>query len=225
MRKLVILWHIALLPVLAYSQSCGLSDTILLSTNSEQFIDLNITDFFNNNLADPAQGLCEIELKFVHQLSENLEVWLTSPAGQTIQLIGPNTDDQFAFTFSAGWNISFIPSGETAVPDPGHPAHWDNNQPNNFVVGGIYTGSYYPYIGSLENFNTGPVNGIWRFRVRNNPSSYSGAFLFIRLVFCDSRGVDCCFAKAGQLTAPDLVTCQGDTSLVFDPSVVIAGPP
>ncbi len=225
MRQLVILWHITFLPLWAYGQSCGLSDTILVTTNSEQFIDLAITDFFNNNLAAPDQALCEVELKFLHQLSENLEVWLISPAGQTVQLIGPNTDDQFAFTFAAGWNISFVPAGETAVPDPGHPAHWNNNQPNNFVSGGIYTGSYYPYLGNLEDFNTGTVNGTWRVRVRNNPSGYSGAFLFIRLVFCDSRGVDCCFAKAGELTAPDLTTCQGDTSLVFDPAPVVAGGP
>lgn len=225
MRQLVILWHIVFLPLWAYGQSCGLSDTILVTTNSEQFIDLAITDFFNNNLAAPDQALCEVELKFLHQLSENLEVWLISPAGQTVQLIGPNTDDQFAFTFAAGWNISFVPAGETAVPDPGHPAHWDNNQPNNFVSGGIYTGSYYPYLGNLEDFNTGTVNGTWRVRVRNNPSSYSGAFLFIRLIFCDSRGVDCCFAKAGEFTAPDLTTCQGDTNLIFDPAPEFAGGP
>lgn len=222
MRRL--LWCLlALLPLGAKGQSCGLEDTLLINPNSTQVFTLSIADYFNNNLADPQQGLCAVELQFVHQFSENLQLWLTSPGGQTIQLIGNNTDDQLAFTFFTRWNITFVPCAETAMPDSGYVAQWNNNQPANFISGGFYDGSYYPFNGCLETFNTGPVNGTWTIQTTNNPSLYSGALLYVRLFFCDSRGVDCCFAEAGSLSAPDLLTCVGDSSLLLQPNPVFTG--
>ncbi len=218
-HSLLIYIFLLLLPFTANAQNCGLSDTILIQNNSSFTIDFNITDYFNDDLSDPMQGLCGVELHFLHQLSENLEVSLTSPAGQTVDLIGPNTDDPFAFTFFTKWKITFVQCAETAQPDIGYLAQWDNDQPNNFVSGGQYDGTYYPYNGCLEDFNTGPVNGQWTFNITNNPSDYPGAFVFIRLIFCDSRGVDCCFAVPGEVEDPDLLTCEGDSSLIFDPQL------
>ena len=225
MRLFLILWTIWLFPMVAFSQSCGLFDTIPIPANDQGDVNLLIADYFNDNLADPMQGLCGIELHFVHSFSENLEVSLTSPAGQTIDLIGPNTDDATAFTLFTKWKISFVPCSDTPVPDPGYLAQWDNNQPNNFVSGGQYTGSYHPFNGCLEDFNTGVVNGTWTLHFNNNPSMYVGAILYVRLYFCDSRGVDCCFADSGEFADEDITTCQGDSSLIFPPDVLFSNTP
>jgi gliding motility-associated-like protein len=221
-HSLLICIFILIIPLAVHAQNCGLSDTIFIQNNSSSTIDFTISDYFNDDLADPMQGLCGVELHFLHQFSENLELSLTSPAGQTIDLIGPNTDDPFAFTFFTKWKITFVPCGTTAQPDLGYLSQWDNDQPNNFVSGGQYDGTYYPYNGCLEDFNTGPVNGQWTFNVDNNPSDYPGAFVFIRLIFCDSRGVDCCFAVPGEIEDPDLLTCEGDSTLIFVPELFFA---
>jgi len=223
MKRIIILCHILIGPFWLLGQSCGLVDTIIINPNATQSFQLQITDYFNDNLADPAQGVCGIELYFLHQFIDNLEISVTSPGGDVIQLIGPNTDEQFAFTFFSRWNITFLPCAETPMPDSGYVAQWSNEQPANFASGFFYDGSYHPYIGCLEDFNSGPVNGTWTFQITNNPSPYAGAVLFARLIFCDSRGVDCCFAKAGDLLQPDVLACEGDTSLVLKLPPTIVG--
>ncbi|MFM9951995.1 MAG: hypothetical protein ACKV1O_28955, partial [Saprospiraceae bacterium] len=223
MKRIIILCHILIGPFWLLGQSCGLEDTIIINPNATQTFQLQIADYFNNNLADPAQGVCGIELYFLHQFIDNLEISVTSPGGDVVQLIGPNTDEQFAFTFFSRWNITFLPCAETPMPDSGYVAQWSNEQPANFASGFFYDGSYHPYIGCLEDFNSGPVNGTWTFQITNNPSSYSGAGLFARLVFCDSRGVDCCFAKAGDLLQADVVACEGDTTLALELPPTIIG--
>jgi hypothetical protein len=198
MRRL--LWCLlALLPLWVQGQSCGLKDTLLINPNNTQVFTLDIADYFNDDLADPQQGLCAVELQFVHQYSENLQLWLTSPGGQTIQLIGDNTDDQLAFTFFTQWNITFVPCAETAMPDSGYVAQWNNNQPANFISGGLYDGSYYPFNGCLEDFNTGPVNGTWTIQTNNNPSLYGGALLLCQALFLRLRAA---WIAASPMPAP-----------------------
>nr|MBX2878193.1 hypothetical protein [Saprospiraceae bacterium] len=217
MRRILILWHIIILPIFAIGQSCGLTDTVIINPNSNGSFTLSIADFVNDNLADPAQGLCGIELKFKHTFVEYFELSLTSPGGQRIDLIGPNSG-QNGSTFGSTWDISFIPSIEPAMPDSGYLDRWDNEQANDFGVFFLYTGSYYPFSGNLEDFNTGAVNGDWVFDFSNDPSPFNtGAIIFARLIFCDSRGVDCCFGVGGELRTTDLLACEGDTSLLIDP--------
>ncbi len=214
MRRFLILWHIIVLPLLAEAQNCGIPDTILIGTNRTVTYNFDVTDVVNDNLADPAQGICGIEIEFLHQFSEKLELWLRSPSGQEVQLIGPNTTDPLAFTFGARWNINFVPCAAVARPDSGYVARWNNDQPRNFVSGGRYSGSYYPHDGCLEDFNTGPVNGQWTIIVRNNPSVYQGAILRFRLRLCDERGFLCCFANAGSLASyPDVTACESSDAL------------
>ncbi len=215
MRYLIILWHVLILPLWGTAQVCGLEDTLWINPNTTHTFPIQISGLVNNNLADTAQGICGIEIEFVHQYVENLELWITSPGGTMVQLIGPNTDDPLAFTFFARWDISFVPCSATAMPDLGYAAQWNNDQILNFVSGGRYTGSYYPFSGCLEDFNSGPVNGTWTITVVNDPSPfYGGAILDFRLVFCDDRGVDCCLADAGFFSRPpNLITCQGADTL------------
>lgn len=226
MRRFLILWHILILPVLANAQNCGLGDTIRIGANSTINYPLEVTDVVNDDLSDPNQGICGIEVEFIHFLSEDLEMWLTSPSGQMIQLTGPNTTDQFAFTFSARWDITFVQCAATAVPDSGYVAQWNNGQPRNFVSGGRYNGSYYPFNGCLEDFNTGPVNGTWTITIRNNPSPYQGAILDFRLRLCDERGFLCCSANAGSLASyPDETFCEGSEELLLDIPPIYSGIP
>ena len=107
MKRIIILCHILIGPFWLLGQSCGLEDTIIINPNATQSFQLQITDYFNDNLADPVQGVCGIELYFLHQFIDNLEISVTSPGGDVVQLIGPNTDEQFAFTFFSRWNITF----------------------------------------------------------------------------------------------------------------------
>ncbi len=218
MRRFLILWHIFLIPLLAHAQNCGLEgDSININRNSIINYTFEVTDVVNDDLSDPFQGICGVEIDFVHQFSEDLEVFLTSPSGQTVQLMGPNTTDQFAFTFFTRWDISFVQCAATAEPDSGYVAQWNNGQPQNFLSGGRYNGSYYPFDGCLEDFNTGPVNGTWTLTIQNNPSTYLGRIYDFRLRLCDERGFLCCFANAGSLANyADVNACQGNDDLLLN---------
>ena len=217
MRRILILWHIIILPFLAVGQSCGLTDTVSILSGQTGSFTLSIADFVNEDLADPAQGLCEIEIEFIHGFVSYLELSLTSPGGQTIDLIGPGTVQNGSSLFSK-WDISFIPSVEPAMPDSGFLDRWDNTQASLSRLGFPYTGSYYPANGNLEDFTTGPVNGDWTFTFDNVLSFFNdGAIFYVRLIFCDSRGVDCCFGVGGELQTPDILACEGGASLLIDP--------
>lgn len=217
MRQWIVLFHIICLPVLAASQICGLEDTLWINPDATQVFNIQIAGLVNDDLADPGQGVCGVEIEFAHQFVENLELWLVSPGGDTVRLIGPNSNDDLAFTFFARWDIRFVRCAATAIPDLGYAAQWNNEQVLNFVSGGLYLGSYYPFSGCLENFNSGPVNGTWRMITRNDPSPfYSGAILDFRLVFCDERGIDCCFADAGTfIQPPNITACRGADALLL----------
>ncbi len=182
MRFIILFWFIILIPITTFSQNCGLADTITIQANANPSLNFTISDYFNNDLADPLQGLCDIEIHFVHPLIERFEISLTSPGGQTVQLTGPNPTTTPTSTFFAQWKVHFVPCGESAAPDLGFLSQWDNEQPNDFVVGGQYSGSYYPFNGCLEDFNTGSVNGQWTFNFDNSASPNSGAIVYIRLI-------------------------------------------
>jgi len=216
MRSVLILWHILILPACMWGQNCGWSDTLQIPANSTGSLILTISDLVNNDLSDPGQGLCGIELGFTHEYVEDLELWIISPAGDSVQLTGPNTNEQFSFTLFATWNITFIPCSAIAPPDPGFTSQW-NNVNNTFVSGGNYTGSYYPFQGCLENvFVNGPANGDWElYWVNDNgPATYDGTIRWVRLLFCDETGFDCCFAEGGELEGGlDTLICTNDTLL------------
>lgn len=202
-----------------FAQNCGQRDTIIFTANTTSSLSLDISDYFNDDLSDPMQGLCGIELGFVHQFVENFELSLTSPGGQTVGLLGPNSDDPFAFTPGTQWQINLVNCGSVAQPDSAFADQWNNDQVENWVPFGFYNGSYYPYGGCLEDFNTGPVNGTWTFNITNNPSNNPGAITYLRLIFCDSRGVECCFAQAGNWQNENILACVGADTLQITPDI------
>jgi len=217
-RLIFTLWLFGLGTAAAYSQACGLQDTLIFGANTSPSYNFLVSNLFNDDLSDPDQGVCGVEIEFVHQFIDRLELALISPAGQVVELIGPNTNEQFPSTFAARWDIEFVPCGAAAMPDPGSLPQWSNTQMGNFVNGGQYEGSYYPFNGCLEDFDTGPANGTWTIAVTNAPSQYAGGITGFRIIFCDERGLDCCFADAGQLLQEDRLACEGDSSLIFQPA-------
>lgn len=228
MKRILLIFCPLLLGVLTEieAQPCGLNDTLLISPDASPVFNYEVFNIFNDDLSNPDQGICGVEIDFLHQFVDNLELVLTSPTGQSVTLTGPNNDEQFSFTTSARWRITFVPCGAVAMPDDGYLPQWNNNQPNNYVVGGQYSGTYYPFLGCLEDFDTGTVNGTWTITAGNDPSPYFGAILGFRLLFCDDRGLDCCFAAAGELTTEtDILTCVGDSSLILPAEPIFNGTP
>lgn len=206
---------LAALPLAAQNGDCG-------CTNCPQFMPDNFTGSFlitvqnaaNPTLGQNGQGVCGVTMNFDHEYLGDLQITLTSPAGQTVTLVGPI--GLFGMTDFTTWDVTFVPCGDAASPDPGFSATWNNNQP--WGMFGAYTGSYWPFNGCLENFNTGSVNGTWTLTVVDGQGNDVGNFYDYDIIFCDPSGINCftCAANAGNLLQPDVVECEGSMNLNLD---------
>jgi len=168
----------------------------------------------NNNLADPNQGVCGVKLRFRHNFMKEMFIELISPSGQKITLTGGNINAYYTGLIT--WDVTFVPLAATAIPDPGFDAFWENDQ--DWLSLNNYTGSYYPHIGNLENFNLGTVNGTWTLRCIDFADGDEGILLDASLIFCDDEGVTCgeCILDPGNILNDDLAYCQGDDRLELD---------
>lgn len=198
-------------------QNCGSLDTVLLAESGITNYQLTIDDVLIDDLSAPGQGVCGIDLHFSHQYIYDVIITLTSPAGQTVTLIGPNNNQFRPPNLFTRWFIDFTSCTDMADPDPGAPPTWDNNHPFNWVSGGLYTGTYYPNNGCLEDFDSGPINGEWTLSINSNRAGAGGGIVFFRLNFCDDRGIDCCFADAGELRTSDFERCESHPDLDLSP--------
>ena len=191
-------------------------------TNCPQFMPDGFTGQFliqiqnaaNPTLGQNGQGVCGVVLHFDHEYVGDLQITLTSPGGQSVTLIGPI--GLFGETDFTEWDITFVPCGDAANPDPGFADTWNNNQP--WGMFGFYSGSYYPAAGCLENFNSGPVNGQWTLTVVDGQAIDVGNFFNYEIIFCDPSGINCfsCAANAGNLPQPDVVACEGSPNLALN---------
>lgn len=185
---------------------------------------LSISDLINNNLAAADQGICGVELSFNHQYIYDVEVILESPAGQAVRLIGPMNNQFRPPTLLTRWFVDFNRCSEPNAPDTGAPGVWNNNFPFNWLAGGLYQGTYHPNQGCLEDFNTGPANGNWTIRINSSRVGARGGIIFFRLIFCDDRGIDCCFADPGRLVVESLERCEGHLDLDIQPNPLYSMP-
>ena len=176
---------------------------------------LNVTGADVNNLSTFGQGVCGVELDFRHDFVGHLTIELISPFGQSIFLISEPA--MAGFTSFTRWRVRFIPCNDFANPDPGFLPRWSNNQ--SWGILGNFTGTYFPQLGCLEDFNTGPVNGRWTLRIVDNGQFYTGNLLAWRIQFCNIAGIQCapCAANAPDITASDISMCQGNAGLNFTP--------
>ncbi|MFZ4560405.1 MAG: gliding motility-associated C-terminal domain-containing protein [Saprospiraceae bacterium] len=208
-----------LLPALLRAQPCAPAFPLPIRAIDSASLTFEVHGIVNNSLASPTQGLCELRLNFVHSAIFDFEVWLRSPAGETIQLIGPNITGSKPFPIGANFNVRFTPCANDAAPDPGFQPVW-NNIANVFNAEskGFYKGFYYPFQGCLEDLDSGAVNGNWTLTVKTlttlfAPRTIQGFLRDVELVFCDETGRHCCFADAGMVESDTLTACAGDTSL------------
>ncbi len=178
---------------------------------------LNVQNASNPTLGQNGQGVCGVHVHWDHTAICDISITLTSPSGQTVTLVGPI--GQFCTNMGntgTDWDVTFLPCGDPAVsPDPGFAAQWNSNQ--NWGANNSYTGSYYPYIGCLQNF-TGSVNGIWTLTVTDGQANDVGNLYDYEIIFCDPSGIDCftCAANAGNLPQSDVTECQNDPALALD---------
>ena len=193
-------------------------------TNCPQFMqdlfvggfDINIQGATNPTLGQNGQGVCGVIVHFDHTALCDISITLTSPSGQTITLVGPI--GQFCTNMGnvgTDWNVTFLPCGSGAMPDPGFAAQWDNNQA--WGANNNYSGSYYPFNGCLQNFS-GPVNGNWTLTVTDDQAQDTGNLYDYEIIFCDPSGINCvsCVADAGVLPQPDVMACAGTPELSLD---------
>ena len=201
------------------SQNCTTVQTFEITDTSTILAAITVSDAANNDLSDPLQGICGIDLSFVHDAVGDIEIFLESPSGQSVQLIGPggmNTENTPFHT----WDVGFRPCGQTVTPDPFRSAQWTNLE-NWFILTNA-TGTYYPNQGCLEDFNIGPVNGTWNLRISDVAPIYEGELTSITLIFCDETGIECasCEPFAGVLDIEEKLYCQGDPELLLNEAII-----
>ncbi len=215
-RRFIFLFLLVLGSLKAIAQPCGCQNCPKDIPDKDTIqMPIVVNGAVKNNLATVGQGVCKVCIKFTHDFVSDLQIQLQSPAGQMITLIAPIS--QTGFTFNAGWNVCFLPCNQTPVPDPGFPPQWTNG---NWGLLGNYNGSYYPYSGCLENFNTGTVNGVWKLIVQDGDDGYTGIIKDWSITFCDPTGLDCftCAANGGDYSKINpIVACKGDNSLIINP--------
>ena len=222
---LILLACSAALP--GWAQNCGCAEagncttTIVGGTNGQACYDF--TDALNNDLADPSQGVCGVRVRFRHTRVPNLEFALTSPAGQSVTLVGEVVTPSNAFTGATVFDIVFVPCAPDGVCDPdvfpGYtmPCQWDNAAVPVPWPGGPFNGSYYPNDGCLQDFDTGPVNGTWCLDITNDQAFNNFILFDFEVILCDPSGLFCCDAEAGSLAAvDDIFACEGADTLELD---------
>ncbi len=204
---------------------CTFTGPEIIAPNTSRTFNLEISGVINNNLSDPNQGVCAVLLDFQHPLIGDLTIKLRSPSNDEITLVGPIGITNF--TNNSRWNVAFYPCGLTVDPDPGFNPTWSNLQ--NWGQFGYFEGAYHPADKCLEDFNNGPVNGIWQIEFINQypfDVPINSAILHdFSLLFCDPSGFDCsiCLAKGGNLTGPNGEFCQGDNQLLLNVDRQISG--
>lgn len=211
-KKGVLLWMLlwaftALFNLDLYSQ-CSTSTPLDIPDDGVTIVQFIVTGLIDNDLASPTQGICGINLDFMHEYLGDLTVTLVSPSGTSVVLIGPATNS-IPLTNLSRWNIRFVPCMDAAAPDPGFSATWSNQQPWSFFT--PYSGTYYPYMGCLEDFNSGPANGVWQIIISDNELLQVGTLASDLLIFCNPAGLQCaqCNPKGGSLSPTVITKCVG----------------
>ena len=205
------------------ASQCGIATPVPISDNTSTSISLIVAGATNNDLANPNQGICQVFIKFRHSSLGDLNMYLISPGGQIVQLIGPGGVVANITQFTT-WNISFTPCSDGASPDPGFNDEWNSTELWGSFAS--YNGTYYPYNSNcLEDFDLGVVNGTWSLLVEDVSSFDVGIIQEFSIVFCDDTGIDCttCAAAASEIVGDTIELCYGqpiskDDITIMNPS-------
>ncbi|NNE25735.1 MAG: hypothetical protein HKN09_02730, partial [Saprospiraceae bacterium] len=204
------------------SAQCECTDcTVNLPTSGFASSTISISGASNSTLGSNGQQLCQICIDMNHDAVQELDVTLIAPDGSSVELI---LDTGLAINDDITFEICWVSCDQTANPDSGFPAVFDSDagwQPNT-----TYTGTYYPAAGCLEDL-TGDVNGDWDLEFFDNVGGDGGSLFDWYLVFADDSGAGCansgscgsgptCEAEGGELNAPAILACEGDSELAID---------
>ena len=174
------------------------------------------------DLSDPNQGICKVNLDFNHFQTTDLQMYLTSPNGDQVFLIGPaNSPGIILPLITTEHDICFLPPDSSVTPDPwmNMSGIWSNF---DWIVPptGDYSGTYYPSGGSLADFSIGSVEGIWELTIIDEFVNDEGILNSFEIEFCDDS-LSClnCESMAGSFDLEALILCQGslfDTDEYFE---------
>ena len=89
---------------------------------------LNVKGALNDDLSNPFQGICGLQVNFQHNYVWSLSMCLVSPGGDTLEFIGPNLISGFASSALSVWDVTFVQSSIFPNPDPGFSGEWSNDQ-------------------------------------------------------------------------------------------------
>ena len=184
----------------------GLVNILPANTIQTRSIELDVAGLANDDLSG-TQELCNIFMEFEHGRIENVKITLTSPAGQTVTLIGPSVTGG-GLSPLVRWNIIMTRCANLSAPDTGFDPSWNNAQP--WAAFTEYTGIYHPQRGCFEDFDMGSANGTWTIDIENLGNT-SGFLTFFSLQFCDGEPGDCtsCSPYAGSLGNQPIAFCEG----------------
>ena len=216
LRQPLVIIVVFISSIMSLIGQCDITIGAPILDNTTGVIEIVIDGAVNDDLSNPNQGLCGVELFFEHESIRDISISLESPSGQSVVLVGPATGAGGATQFTY-WGVEFVPCDSMAMPDL--PILQDTfTTEDNWGIFGDYTGQYYPQQGCLEDFNSGSVNGIWTLNFSDVIQFDEGAIDSIKLIFCDSTNVNCqeCFADGGTLAAVDSDYCESDPSLNLD---------
>ncbi|MEP6646135.1 MAG: proprotein convertase P-domain-containing protein, partial [Saprospiraceae bacterium] len=203
---------------------CSTSTPLAIPDDGSITIQFIVSGLIDNDLASPTQGICGVNVDFMHEYLGDVTITLISPSGISVTLIGPVTTAINPTNLSR-FNIHFVPCMTAAAPDAGFADIWDNNQPWQFFT--PYSGSYYPYSGCLEDFNTGPANGVWQIIISDNDVLQVGTLSSDLLIFCNTAGLQCagCNPKGGTLSPTTITKCVGENISSSEINVNFGGNP
>lgn len=197
--------------------SCVSTQDIEIIGGERRTLTFNVSGVVNDDLSLATQGIQSIKLEFEHTKVGDLEIFLTSPSGQVIQIIGPRIPGSRETDLVLGWDLTFLPCSETPAPDFPNVLEYANDLP--WLGLADYNGSYLPYQGCFEEINTGSVNGIWTLDIVDGDLFDSGMINNIEIKFIDQEGLafEICEADAGSFLTPLMMTvCDFQTELQDD---------
>jgi gliding motility-associated-like protein len=208
-------WYVLVFTVLFTVKSisqCAFEGDLIIEDQATTSIPINISGAVNNNLSTN-NGLKAVTIHFKHEFVGDLIIELVSPSGQKVTLVGPSQTISPSTSLVLCWNIQFFAESLIAVPDSGYESVWNSIQ--TWLGFTTYVGKYYPHMGKLEDFDTGPVNGVWTLNIIDNVQFGKGHVYCVNLSFCEEDGIsqETCSLVGHTLEAESFEACEGDPIL------------
>lgn len=210
--KPFLIWFWLLFGLQIAEAQCNFSGSLSIPDEGTTGLNLLINNAAINDLGNPSQGVCQVLIKFKHDVIGDLNISLLSPSNQMVQLVGSGGTSS-GFTDGTTWDIQFTPCASPASPDPGFSPFWSNDE--FWQAFQQYSGTYYPYSGCLEDFNTGPVNGTWTLLIEDVAELDEGVIESFTILFCDDTSIDCspCNPPSQNYALDSVEICRG---VLFD---------